>query len=215
MKDLFTNDAFIEILKSVVPVIITGIITFLITKYSYHKNIPLDKLEIAYDRIYYPIYCLITSEKDIPQIIEKCEWYLKKYRKYADRSTMKAFKSIKKETGLKNNDDIYTNFKDNIYKINTKLRRRLGYLEPNVFDMYTSSAPCEKRTIRLLLEILGIYVPAIIAPYVPTFLDNVVYIVFLIAVCIFAVELVMLIGELTLIEMKKNITKLKTLKVKK
>lgn len=67
MSELFTNDTFIEILKAVLPVIITGIITFLITKYSYHKNIPLDKLEIAYNRIYYPIYCLITSDLEIPQ----------------------------------------------------------------------------------------------------------------------------------------------------
>ena len=46
----------LEKLDSLIAVLATGLITFFITKYKYHKNIPLDKLEIAYNRIYYPIY---------------------------------------------------------------------------------------------------------------------------------------------------------------
>ena len=51
-------ELFIEFVKIILPVLITGIFTFLITKYTYHKNIPLDKLEISYNRIYYPIFCI-------------------------------------------------------------------------------------------------------------------------------------------------------------
>lgn len=40
---------FIEIMKIVLPTIVGGIFTFLITKYTYNKNVPLDKLEIAYN----------------------------------------------------------------------------------------------------------------------------------------------------------------------
>ena len=48
--------SFIEILKTILPAIVTGIFTFIVTKYNYTKNIPLDKMETAYDKIYYPIY---------------------------------------------------------------------------------------------------------------------------------------------------------------
>ena len=66
-----------EILKEVVPVIITGIFTFLITKYTYNKNIPLDKLEITYNRIYYPVYQLLYNKnlKDTITDISKISFY--------------------------------------------------------------------------------------------------------------------------------------------
>ena len=38
---------FIEIMKIVLPTIVGGIFTFLITKYTYNKNVPLDKLEFV------------------------------------------------------------------------------------------------------------------------------------------------------------------------
>ena len=49
-------DIILELLKVVLPVVITGLFTFFVTKYTYSKNIPLDKLEITYNRVYYPIY---------------------------------------------------------------------------------------------------------------------------------------------------------------
>lgn len=36
----------------ILPAIIAGFFTFYITKYTYSKNQPLDKLEIAYNNIY-------------------------------------------------------------------------------------------------------------------------------------------------------------------
>ena len=54
---------FIEIMKIVLPTIVGGIFTFLITKYTYNKNVPLDKLEIAYNRIYCPLYQLLYGRR--------------------------------------------------------------------------------------------------------------------------------------------------------
>lgn len=191
MEDILTNATFIEILKVVVPVIMTGIITFLVAIYNYNKNIPLDKLEIAYNRIYYPIYCLITSDIDIPQIVKKCEWYLKKYRKYADRSTLKAFKYLDDNYNSWYGKKAYTNFKNNIDKMHTALRRKLGYLEPNVFNMYASSAPSEKRVVRLFLELSGIYLSAIIASQIQSeTVDDMYFIIFSIAFIALCVDII-------------------------
>ena len=149
-------ELFIEFVKIILPVLITGIFTFLITKYTYHKNIPLDKLEISYNRIYYPIFCIISECKDINAATDKCEIYLKKYKKYVDKSTIKAFGNIKNSKEEVN--VAYENFRDNIITICGSLRRRLGYLEPNIFFMYKFSAPEDKRMCRMLLEIGSIYI---------------------------------------------------------
>lgn len=67
--------SFIEILKTILPAIVTGIFTFIVTKYNYTKNIPLDKMETAYDKIYYPIYNLLHKKNSKIQIWNKL--YLK------------------------------------------------------------------------------------------------------------------------------------------
>lgn len=51
-----------EFVKIVLSVAGTGIATFLITRYECKKDMPLDKLEITYNRVYFPIYCLIQDE---------------------------------------------------------------------------------------------------------------------------------------------------------
>lgn len=153
-------------IDGVVAAIVTGISTFLVTKYTYHKNIPLDKLEKAYNRVYYPIYRLIKSEESTDNIAKKSEVYLIKYAKYVDVSTLKAFKYLKESLGSKSESKAYLNFKNNIYAFDTKLRRRLGYMESNVFTMYTYSSPSDKRMIRLVLEVSAIYLPVFIMSYV-------------------------------------------------
>ena len=140
---------------AIMAAIITGIFTFLITKYTYHRNIPLDKLEISYDRIYYPIYRLIRNNKDVLQIVEKSELYLLKYNKYADRSTLRALEFLKENLTDK---DAYNAYKSNIFEMNRSLRRRLGYLEPNVLLMYSSSSFVERLGMRVLYEMLFIYI---------------------------------------------------------
>lgn len=150
--------AFYELIKVILPPIIAGFFTFLVTKYTYNKKIPLDKMEVAYNRIYYPIFKILYEKKEfvssnVDDIISKIQPYLKKYSKYADRATMKAFKM------LKENKDKYSydNFASNIYERNMYLRRRLGYLEPNLLQIYTYSSKNEKSIIRIFSEILLFY----------------------------------------------------------
>lgn len=149
-----------------VAALITGIFTFLITKYTYHKNIPLDKYEKVYNRVYYPIYCLIKSDKCISEIVEQSEAYIKKYKKYVDKMTLRSLEYLKESLGATSEEKAYTNFKNNIYAMDTKLRKRLGYLEPNFISVYTYSQPSDKRILRIALEVLGAYVPAVLLAYI-------------------------------------------------
>lgn len=150
-------DALFEIAKDILPVIITGIITFLITKYTYNNNRPLDKLEIAYNRVYYPLYKLVNNQNndnEIDTIIEKAKFYIDKYNKYIDKSTIRTFNSLCKCETITKKRDSFRIFKDNIYDKNSHLRRRLGYLEPSILQLYTYSSKSEKSTIRILLYLL-------------------------------------------------------------
>lgn len=163
-------DTLFEILKVAFPAIITGLFTFLITKYTYNKNRPLDKLEIAYNRIYYPLYILVKGKvikkeniNDINIIIEKSKLYLEKYNKYADRSTLIAFEILDESNTFAKKKHAFQNFKNNIYNKNYYLRRRLGYLEPNFLQIYTYSSDSEKSTFRILMEFLVAYLFLIIS----------------------------------------------------
>jgi len=47
-------------------------------EYTYNNNRPLDKMEIAYNRIYYPIYKIISDKNitnDINEVIKRCKLY--------------------------------------------------------------------------------------------------------------------------------------------
>ncbi len=163
LTEIFDNIVEIDGLLST---IITVIFTFLITKYTYHKNIPLDKMEKSYNRVYYPIYRLIKGDDSIEKIVEKCEMYFNKYDKYTDVSTWKAFINLKENLNSPKTNKAYSNFKNNIYAFDTKLRRRLGYLESNVFTTYTYSSPSDKKIMRVYIEIMGTYLPFVIMGYV-------------------------------------------------
>lgn len=152
----------LEKLDSLIAVLATGLITFFITKYKYHKNIPLDKLEIAYNRIYYPIYCITKSNIDIQKNIEKCKVYLTKYRKYADKTTLRVFETLE---DTKFNNRAYEKFKKNIDEMNTKIRRRLGYLDSNIITTYKYLSLFEKNMLRIALELIVIYVLTFIVRY--------------------------------------------------
>lgn len=148
-------NTFMDILKELLPVIGTGLFTFLITKYSYHKNVPLDKMEITYSRLYYPIYRLTQDNKNTSEVIVESEKYLKKYGKYADRSTVTAFVFLYDNQDDKN---AYANYRNNIFNICIRLRRRLGYLEPSLLNMYTYSAPKDKSLLNILFEVMFMYI---------------------------------------------------------
>lgn len=151
-------NTFMEIAKIILPACITGMITFLITKYNYHKNIPLDKYNIAFNRVYYPIYRLLNTETPTHELIDKVKLYLSKYDKFTDRTTHMAFQYLEKN---RNRQEAINKFRKNIFYINSKLRHRLGYLEPNILNMYKYSAPIEKCFVRIVLDLIVIYVSAL------------------------------------------------------
>lgn len=149
----------IEILKIILPAIVTGMFTFFVTKYNYNRNVPLDKMETAYNEIYYPIYKLLNEQKifnnvNVEEIILITSKILNKHGDYADRSTLNAFRLL---NDLKNKE-VYENFRNNILKKYLYLRRRLGYLEPNIFQIYIYSSKTEKFTFRIFMEILAMYI---------------------------------------------------------
>lgn len=155
MKTIFS------ILEIILPTMLAGLFSFYIAKYTYNKNRPLDKLEIAYNRIYYPIYNLLRDENsnaDIDMIIEKSKFYLEKYTKYADKSTLTLFRQLCQSKTDHYNKTAYHNYIYNIYKKNTYLRIRLGYLEPNYIEIYSYLTKSEQSTIRIFIEFCGFYI---------------------------------------------------------
>lgn len=153
-------EIIISILDKIFPTIIGGVITFFIAIYNYNKNRPLDKLETAYNRIYYPIYNLINdnNKEDINLIIEKSKFYLDKYKKYADRSTLKAFNELYQNKTDNFDKSAYQNFINKIYNKNSYLRIRLGYLEPNIIQMYPYLPKSDRSSIRMFMEFCILYI---------------------------------------------------------
>lgn len=153
----------LEILKIILPAINAGICTFLVTKYSYDQNVPLEKFEIAYNRVYYPIYCITKDHcNDHKLVIEKSEQYFLKYKKYVDRSTLHAFNNMKEyeNTDLSSKEELraFNKFKDNIHDKNSYLRKKLGYLEPNIFILCAYNTLAQNQLIRIFLEIFIVYI---------------------------------------------------------
>lgn len=150
-------DKILEVVTSFEPVfsaIITGIITFIITKYTYHRNRPLDKLEITYNRVYYPVYRLLKSYGSYnSDFINNCGFYLEKYHKYVDNTTLIAYKALK-DTPNKNT---YANFAENIRSENSYLRIQLGYLESNSFKVFKYIPSKEKFKIIFCFEVILMY----------------------------------------------------------
>lgn len=153
-------ETILEISKIILPAIITGLFTFLITKYTYNKNHPLDKMEIAYNRVYYPLDQIISDNSintNIDTVIKRSNIYFTRYKKYIDISTQRLFDELKNCNKKAKQKSIYKNFKNNIYSNNSLLRRKLGYLEPNFLQSYKYATPSTKSLFRISLEICAVY----------------------------------------------------------
>lgn len=157
----------LEVLKIALPSCITGLLTFLITRYQCQKKVPLEKMEKAYNKVYFPIYQLIKIEQiEREVIITKSEEYLDKYVKYVDRSTLLAFKVFNEATSDSEKKKAYYNYESNIINFNIKLRRQLGYLEPNVLNMYTYASKADKRIINILFSMSIFYISGILQSFI-------------------------------------------------
>lgn len=181
-----------EILKIILPTIITGLFTFFITKYTYNKNTPLDKIEISYNRVYYPLHRIISDKSiDINEAISKSKIYFTKYDKYVDISTKNLFKSLCECTKETKKKSIYQSFKNNIYNRNSYLRRRLGYLEPNLLQLYKYATSGAKSLFRITISFCIAYSTLVLCSIIIN-ISNMVYNFF---VCVFGVSLLWIIGE--------------------
>lgn len=189
MKTLF------EVLKVILPTVITGLFTFFVTKYTYNKNRPLDKIEIAYNRIYYPIYRILSDEnisKNINEVINKSKIYIIKYDKYVDVSTKRLFETLCNCNKEAKKKSIYKSFKNNIYSRNSYLRRRLGYLEPNFGQLYKYATPGSKSLFRIFVELWVVYIALIVC----SITMNISNTIFVFSLSILAISLLGIICEL-------------------
>ena len=184
-----------NILKIILPAVTTGLFTFFITKYTYNNNKPLDKIEKAYNRVYYPLYRIVSdknSDNNINNVIDESKIYFMKYDKYIDISTKRLFKLLSECNKEAKKRSIYRSFKDNIYNRNSCLRRRLGYLEPSFAELYKYSTPSTKSLFRITIEFCVIYITLILC----SITMNKLNIVFSISTSIFFIFLIVIICEI-------------------
>lgn len=187
-------ELLIEILKIILPAIITGIFSFFVARYNYGKNVPLDKMEIAYDKIYFPIYKMTNGKifknianktNNLDRLLHEISSILNENSKYADKSTLKSFDMF-----YKNKDkETYVNFKNNIINKHSYLRRRLGYLEPNIFQTYKYSSKVDKYAFRILIESLVLYIIIILYSLSNGKRQAILFLIALIGITVLVLEL--------------------------
>lgn len=137
------TETIFDILKNILPVVIAGLFSFFVAKYTYNKNTPLEKMEFAYNRVYYPLYRYIRNNKDqnindndMEETKKALKFYFDKYDKYIDFSTIKTFIILCECNTRAEEMSAYQKFANNVCSMNSYLRKRLGYLEPNIFQLY-------------------------------------------------------------------------------
>lgn len=149
-----------DILLDFFKITATAFFTFCITCYSIKYNRPSKNMEIAYNRIYYPITRILSDDSlDLSVKFENIKLCLEKYQKYANPSTLKSFQilyeSLKDKKALRKN---YTMFNDNINFQCFKLRKILGYMNTNIFEVYSYSSKNQKYKFRLFAFFFVIYI---------------------------------------------------------
>lgn len=186
----------INIIQSILPAIITGMAGFVGVKYTYNKNIPLDKLEYTYNEVYYPIYKFINEENNknnVYLIKNSIEIYFKAYEKYIDFSTIKLYKELCNCTTELKQKKVYKRFYNNIYDMNKYLRKRLGYLEPNIFQLYKYSSKMDKILFCTLYIFVFSYILMCLSAYLFESLSPLAIILFFTSIILFFIWLVLFI----------------------
>jgi len=87
-------------------------------------------------------------------------------------------------------EETLLNFKNNIYNKNTYLRRRLGYLEPGIWQMYAYSPKSEKSTIRIGVELLTCYIFVILVSVTRGFFQAIGLISVIVLLLIIIIEMI-------------------------
>lgn len=117
-----------SIINLVMPILLTGFITFLISRYSYNRSRPLNNYKFAYDNVYYPILVMMKKQDSFSerQFIAQIDYVLTKNYKYIDRGTLLIFKQYKSAYYTKQRScKLREQFEDNIYRLNlSRLKSR-------------------------------------------------------------------------------------------
>ncbi len=163
-------ETIIELCKEIVPILLTGVITFFITKYTHNRSAPLDKMEIAYRRIYYPLYRMLRGKKyseiNQEELRTKMDKLLVKYDKYVSQSTRLTYEDyVKCVDAKKVSKKHLEKFQSNIVEYNSKLRYILGYPQSSMWEVYIYLNKRNKRLINICACAVIIYVLAILQEY--------------------------------------------------
>lgn len=162
------NDTIFNIIKDLLPPIITGAITYLITKYAAGWRKPIDKIEIAYDRVYYPIFEFMKkagSEKKYCDIVDFCNDKILEHKKYFSQRTIvlvKNFERSNENTKEENYDLLYNNIRD----WNVSCRKILGYPEEE-FGNYRYLTNISKMILALMVGCSCVYISVIWEIFMP------------------------------------------------
>lgn len=150
----------IELIKLAFPTVLGFVLSWILN----NRQKPNENLEIAYNRVYYPLYRLIQNNKpddniDYDEIARIIASKIIRYEKYFNPTTIRVYKQFEKAIEDNYNvKNIYILLKDNIYSQNTYLRRVLGYLTPNIFQIYYNSSQKDKLCFRFIIYISILYV---------------------------------------------------------
>ena len=103
------NEKFMDFFITLAPTLLTSVTAFLMGRYNNFQNRPLDKMELAYNRVYYPVYRIMREDSiEISTVIEKTKKYFCKYEKYIDRSTTMIYKQLCECTAMEEQERIYS-----------------------------------------------------------------------------------------------------------
>lgn len=166
----------IDIISAILSAAITSLAGFFVAKYTHNKSIPLDKLEYVYDEVYYPIYKFINDKNNCNNIYlikNSIKIYFDAYEKYLDFSTIKIYKELCNCSTESKQKRIYKRFYNNIYDVNIYLRKRLGYLEPNIFQLYKYSSAKDKALFNTIITLAITYILIIFSATFFKFLSSI------------------------------------------
>lgn len=148
----------IEIVKVLITIIGSSLTTFFITRYTMKRNVPLEKMEIAYNRIYYPIFVLLKTEAKKEDVIKDLAIRIKKYNKYCKLTTIRLYTEFKETMNdNKSTKLVYQKLENDILDTSYYLRGKLGYLNPGFFESFMSFSLDKKLYLLSLLDLLAIY----------------------------------------------------------
>lgn len=207
-KDLTT--ILPEIITGSFPVIITGIYTFILTKYSFYKNVPLDKLEISYNRVYYPLYRMLrnTPYKNVNhvKILNDSHFIFLKYDKYVSLSTRNVYENYKEmhiyhHHNNKEMKKYYLNYANNVLEYNIRLRNKLGYPHVSIIESYKYLPKTDKNIIDMGFLLTMIYI-FIFLYY--SYENNLLFYIILCLLIIVTVKMIKIIYSLVINVIQKN-----------